>query len=163
MLGGERISRVLEVMNAHGYGVTLAPERAAQTLNGLMQGYIDLTVEADGRFWVVDYKTNNLGTRAADYEPEALARAVRYGHYDLQYLIYLVALHRHLTRTLPGYQPERHLGGAQYLFLRGLDGESAATGVFVDSPDAGFVTALDDLFAGSSPTWRHPTGDGAPR
>ncbi len=147
-LGGERVARVLEAMNAHGYGVTLAPERAAQSLTGLMQGFIDLTVEADGRYWILDYKTNDLGPRSTDYVPEALARAVRYGHYDLQYLIYLVALHRHLAYTLPDYDPERHLGGAQYLFLRGLDGTSADAGVFVDSPPAAFVTLLDDVFAG---------------
>jgi exodeoxyribonuclease V beta subunit len=147
-LGGERVARVLEVLAEYGYGVTLAPERAQQTLGGLMQGYVDLTVEADGRYWIIDYKTNDLGPQAADYAPAALARAVRHGHYDLQYLIYLVALNRHLGRTLPGYDAERHLGGAQYLFLRGLDGATAETGVFVDTPPAGFIAALDDLFAG---------------
>lgn len=147
-LGGERVSRLLELLAAHGYGVTLAAERAQQALLGLMQGFIDLTVEAGGRYWIIDYKSNDLGRQAADYAPAALSRAVRHGHYDLQYLIYLVALHRHLGRTLPGYDPERHLGGAQYLFLRGLDGESAATGVFVDTPPAGFIVALDSLFSG---------------
>jgi exodeoxyribonuclease V beta subunit len=150
MLGGERIGRILEFMNASGYGVSLAPERAQQTLNGLMQGFVDLTVEADGRYWIIDYKTNDLGADPAGYGPDALARAVRYGHYDLQYLIYLVALHRHLQRTLPGYDPARHLGGAQYLFLRGLDGVSAATGVFVDSPPPDFLITLDSLFLGRS-------------
>jgi exodeoxyribonuclease V beta subunit len=151
-LGGERVGRLLEVLAAQGYAVALAAERAQQTLRGLMQGFIDLTVEVDGRYWIIDYKTNDLGAQAADYAPAALARAVRHGHYDLQYLIYLVALHRHLGQTLPGYDPERHLGGAQYLFLRGLDGESAATGVLVDTPPAGFIVTLDDLFAGREAT-----------
>jgi exodeoxyribonuclease V beta subunit len=147
-LGGERIGRILEALNAYGYAITLAPERARATLNGLMQGYIDLTVEADGRYWIIDYKTNDLGADRADYLPDALARAVRYGHYDLQYLIYLVALHRHLTHTLPNYHPGHHLAGAQYLFLRGLDGSSTATGVFVDAPPAELIVTLDALFAG---------------
>lgn len=146
-LGGERVERVLETLNTHGYPITLSVECAQDTLTGLMQGYIDLTVEADGRYWVVDYKTNDLGSDQADYEGEALGRAVRYGHYDLQYLIYLVALHRHLRHTLPGYDPEQHLGGAQYLFLRGLDG-SGTRGVFVDTPPATLIDALDALFGG---------------
>ncbi|MEQ8484682.1 MAG: exodeoxyribonuclease V subunit beta [Pseudomonadales bacterium] len=149
-LGGERVGRILGLLNDHGYAVTLPPERAARALHGLMQGFIDLTVEADGRYWVVDYKTNRLGERAADYGRDALAHAVRHGSYDLQYLIYLVALHRHLGRALPDYDPARHLGGAQYLFLRGLDGTSADTGVFVDTPDPDFIVALDDLFLGRS-------------
>jgi exodeoxyribonuclease V beta subunit len=151
-LDGERVGRVLEVLAAHGYGVTVPRERAQQTLRGLMQGFIDLTVEADGRYWIIDYKTNDLGPRAADYTPEALARAVRSGRYDLQYLIYLVAVHRHLGQTLPGYDPERHLGGAQYLFLRGLDGATGATGVFVDAPKSPVIVTLDDLFAGRAVT-----------
>ena len=150
-LGGEPIEALLALLDAHGYAVTLAPERAAQTLSGLMQGFIDLTVEADGRYWVVDYKTNVLGPNVADYQGDALARAVRHGHYDLQYLIYLVALHRHLGRTLPDYDPAAHLGGAQYLFLRGLDGTTADTGVYVDSPSPDFIAALDALFANRPP------------
>jgi exodeoxyribonuclease V beta subunit len=144
------VGRILGLLNDHGYAVTLPPDRAARALNGLMQGFIDLTVEADGRYWVVDYKTNRLGERAADYGRDALAHAVRHGSYDLQYLIYLVALHRHLGRALPDYDPARHLGGAQYLFLRGLDGTSADTGVFVDTPDPDFIVALDGLFLGRS-------------
>jgi exodeoxyribonuclease V beta subunit len=147
-LRGERVGQVLDALTAHGYVITLGNERAEQSLNGLMQGYIDLTVEAGGRYWVVDYKTNDLGADKADYEGDALARAVRNGHYDLQYLIYLVALHRHLHQTLAGYEPEKHLGGAQYLFLRGLDGDGSS-GIFVDSPPAALIRTLDAAFAGN--------------
>ena len=75
---------------------------------------------------------------------------MRRGHYDLQYLIYLVALHRHLDRCLPDYDPAEHLGGAQYLFVRGLSGSDARTGVHVDAPAAPFIVELDALFAGGS-------------
>jgi exodeoxyribonuclease V beta subunit len=142
-LGGERVHRLLEILNAHGYSIDLPPERARATFTGLLQGYVDLIVEAGGRYWIVDYKTNDLGPDKADYARPALARAVRTGHYDLQYLIYLVALHRHLSQTLDDYDPTHHLAGAQYLFLRGLDGASTETGVFVDSPDPELVTTLD--------------------
>jgi len=146
-LGGERSGVLLDHMATHGYGLGLPHERRQQALNGLMQGFVDLTVEADGRYWIIDYKTNDLGTRVEDYSPDALLQAVRHGHYDLQYLIYLVALHRHLQRTLPTYDPDRHLGGAQYLFLRGMNGTHADTGVFIDRPPAGFILTLDGLFS----------------
>jgi len=115
------------------------------TLRGLMQGFIDLVVEAHGRYWVIDYKTNALGPRRADYAGEALAAAVRHHHYDLQYLIYTVALHRYLRRRLPDYEPEPHLGGVQYLFVRAL-GTDDATGVYVDRPPAELIARLDALF-----------------
>jgi exodeoxyribonuclease V beta subunit len=149
-LGGGQSHRIVEFLNQHGYGHGLQLARRQQLLNGLMQGFVDLTVEADGRYWIVDYKTNHLGARLEDYRPDALALAVRRGHYDLQYLIYLVALHRHLGRSLHGYDPVEHLGGAQYLFVRGLSGADASTGVHVDSPTPGFIVALDALFAGAA-------------
>lgn len=145
-LGGASPTAVGALLERHGYTGLPAGARAAGTLQGLMQGFIDLVVEHQGRYWVLDYKTNRLGSGAADYAPTRLAEAVRRGHYDLQYLIYLVALHRHLRVHLADYQPSVHLGGAQYLFLRGMNGRDAATGVFVDRPAPGLIESLDRLF-----------------
>ncbi len=149
-LGGKQTGAILDHLASEGYGLGLSRERRQQVLNGLMQGFVDLTVEADGRYWIIDYKTNDLGPRAEDYAPPILQQAVRHGHYDLQYLIYLVALHRHLERTLPDYDPDHHLAGAQYLFLRGMNGTNADTGVFIDRPTTDFILTLDELFAGGS-------------
>ncbi|MCC5863239.1 MAG: PD-(D/E)XK nuclease family protein, partial [Gammaproteobacteria bacterium] len=148
-LGGQSPAPVSTLLQQHGYTALPAGARAGGTLQGLMQGFIDLVVEQAGRYWVIDYKTNRLGPAAVDYAPARLAEAVRRGHYDLQYLIYLVALHRHLRLRLPGYRPEQHLGGAQYLFLRGMNGRDAATGVFVDRPAVSLIEALDRLFDGA--------------
>ncbi len=149
-LGGQSPAAVGALLERHGYGGLPVGARAAGTLQGLMQGFIDLVVEHEGRYWVIDYKTNRLGPAAGDYTPARLADAVRRGHYDLQYLIYLVALHRHLRLRLAGYRPEAHLGGAQYLFLRGMNGRDAATGVFVDRPDGALIESLDRLFDGEA-------------
>ena len=96
-------------------------------MHGLMHGYIDLVLQHQGRWYVVDYKTNFPRRRnSKHYAPQALAGAVREGDYDLQYLIYLVALHRQLRHRLGrAYDPERHLGGALYLFLRGMSRDGA--------------------------------------
>jgi len=149
-LGGERTGVILDHLASGGYGTGLSHERRQQVLNGLMQGFVDLTVEVNGRYWIIDYKTNDLGPHTEDYTPAVMQQAVRRGHYDLQYLIYLTALHRHLERTLTDYDPDYHLAGAQYLFLRGMNGTNADTGVFVDRPSTDFILTLDGLFAGGS-------------
>ena len=119
---------------------------AASTLNGMLKGFVDLVCCVDGRYYVVDYKSNWLGADSAAYHEGALTTAVLGARYDLQYSLYLLALHRLLRQRLPDYDPARHLGGAVYLFLRGVDGP--ALGCFVDAPDAGLMAALDRGFAG---------------
>ena len=116
-----------------------------------MHGYIDLVYrDGEGCHYVLDYKTNQL----RGYDPEACAEAVRGNDYDLQYLIYLVALQRWLRLRLGvDYDPARHLGGAVYLFLRGLEpgGAQAGTaGIHRDRPPQALVDALDRLFDGGA-------------
>lgn len=142
-LGGASAESVLARMVAAGYAGARATT-APTALRGLMHGFIDLVVEHDGRYWLLDYKTNDLGRQWADYAPPRLAAAITEHHYDLQYLIYTVALHRHLRRRLPDYAPTTHLGGALYLFVRGLDA-SSGTGVHADRPDPRLVEELDAL------------------
>ena len=79
-------------------------------------------------------------------------------HYPLQALLYSVALHRYLRWRLPGYEPERNLGGVLYLFVRGMTGpdtpvvDGQPCGVFAWRPPAELVTGLSDLLATGSPT-----------
>jgi exodeoxyribonuclease V beta subunit len=94
------------------------PERH---LKGLLMGFADLVFEHGGRYWVLDYKSNVLGPRDADYHPQALEQAVLGHRYDVQAALYLFALHRLLKSRLgAAYAPEQHLGGAIYWFLRGV-------------------------------------------
>ena len=124
------------------------PERE-EPLSGFLRGFVDVVVEHEGRWYVLDYKSNWLGAAPGDYRPAALDEAMREGGYALQYLIYLVALHRHLSVRLPGYEYERHMGGAFYLFVRGIDPAAGVSrGVYFDRPPAACVHALDDCFRG---------------
>jgi exodeoxyribonuclease V beta subunit len=111
------------------------------------------------RYIVVDYKTNRLHQRgAADpmaaYHPSLLPEAMAHSDYPLQSILYSVALHRYLRWRLPDYQPEQHLGGIAYLFVRGMVGvgtplvDGAPHGVFSWRPPAATVVALDQLLAG---------------
>ncbi|XZG69178.1 exodeoxyribonuclease V subunit beta [Chitinibacteraceae bacterium HSL-7] len=113
---------------------------------GLFKGFADLVFEHDGRYWVLDYKSNWLGADDAAYTDAAMQHAMLAHRYDLQYTLYLLALHRLLRARLPDYDPERHLGGALYLFVRGIDAPSR--GIHRATVPAGLIMALDALFAG---------------
>lgn len=113
-------------------------------LRGFLKGFMDLVGEHQGRYWILDYKSNWLGGRAEDYHQEALEQAVNEAHYFLQYWIYIVALHRLLKSRLKDYDYDRHVGGAAYLFLRGITAETGNTlGIWVDRPARGLIEALD--------------------
>ena len=140
------------------------PSLGEQVLRGYLGGSIDvvLRVPDDGssRFLVVDYKTNMLGDpdvplTALDYTPERMAGAMLHSHYPLQAMLYSVVLHRYLRWRVAGYDPERHLGGILYLFVRGMCGpetpvvDGVPCGVFSWRPPAALVTDLSELLAGS--------------
>ena len=124
------------------------PALSRDTLNGMFKGFIDLAFEHDGRYYVVDYKSNWLGEDDAAYTAEAMQRAVAAQRYDLQYVLYLLALHRQLQVRLNDYDYDRHMGGALYLFLRGsrADGQ----GIHHARPPRVLIEALDALFKGQS-------------
>ena len=129
-------------------------------LAGFLKGFIDLVFEHAGRWYLIDYKSNLLGVRAGDYRPEKLLAAMTEHHYFLQYHLYVVALHRYLTRRLPGYDYDRHFGGVYYLFLRGMaPGHARGNGIFSDRPGRALIEALSALLSGLRPAsllWPDP-------
>jgi exodeoxyribonuclease V beta subunit len=125
-------------------GVARAPLEP-QRLNGMLKGFIDLVFEHEGRYYVADYKSNWLGADDAAYSLAAMRDEVLHHRYELQYCLYLFALHRLLRSRLPDYDYERHVGGAVYVFLRG---HAAPTqGLHMERPPAALMQALDELFA----------------
>lgn len=119
-------------------------EMRINELQGMMTGYIDLIVMHNGKFYLIDYKSNDLGPSQSNYAPDAITEAVRHHHYDLQYLIYTVALNRYLEQRVTDYDYELHFGGVRYLFLRGMDG-TESSGVYQDQPDRQLIMDLDQL------------------
>lgn len=118
-------------------------EAVLAPVDGFLSGFIDLVGEHDGRWYVVDYKSNWLGDDYQAYAPAALRVAMRRNAYHLQYLLYLTALHRHLRLRLPDYDCDRHLGGAFYLFVRGMRPQHPGHGVFHDAPPRACIEAID--------------------
>ncbi len=148
-IAGVDPKELLALLHAHGYQRHREHFAHVGTrLAGLMNGLVDLVFVHDGRWWIVDYKTNHLGDRVADYAQDALQQAVRDSDYDLQYLIYTVALHRWLAQVRgDAYDYARDFGGVRYLFLRGMGVGPAGNGIFADRPEPDLVHAMDRLLA----------------
>jgi len=111
---------------------------------GYINGIIDLVFEHRGRYYLADHKSNHLGYTLDAYAPEALKQAVLDRRYDLQYLIYSLALHRYLKLRIPNYAYEKHFGGSYYLFLRGMRPEHGNRyGVYFVKPEKALIERLD--------------------
>lgn len=135
-------------------------ETPGAPFRGFMTGAIDLVGMLPGeRYVVMDYKSNSLPTRGTvpgpgDYGPGALAAEMVSHRYVLQATLYQVALHRYLQWRLPGYDPARNLGGAMYLFVRGMLGadtpiiEGERCGVARWQPPTELIVDLSRLLAG---------------
>uniref|UniRef100_UPI001CD2251E PD-(D/E)XK nuclease family protein n=1 Tax=Xanthomonas campestris TaxID=339 RepID=UPI001CD2251E len=150
-----RVDALLALLHRFGVVTERQAFGARQRLEGLMTGLIDLTYCADGRWYVLDYKSNRLPA----YDPDALARAMAHSEYELQALIYTIALHRWLRFRLgASYDYARDFGGVRYLFCRGLDAARPAAdglpapGIHAWRFDPALVSALDALFAGTPET-----------
>ena len=167
-----RSSGLAEVFHRHDggrFGSTYG--RRLQGLSvasrGFLTGSIDLVFRSGERWWVADWKSNFLGQRDPrgavlrcgpnDYSAAAMEQLMASNHYPLQAHLYLVALHRYLRWRLPGYGPERHLGGYVYVFLRGVPGpmvgdpRGGVPGMLVERPPLARVLALDALLREGQP------------
>ncbi|MBE0472653.1 exodeoxyribonuclease V subunit beta [Rhodoferax sp.] len=129
-----------------GHGVLAGqprPAMQARQLAGLLTGFMDLVLAFEGRYYVLDYKSNKL----PGYAPAQLQQAMLAHRYDVQYTLYLLALHRLLKSRLADYDYDLHVGGALYLFLRGID--QAGAGLYADKPPKALIEALDAAFSAS--------------
>ncbi|WP_296137795.1 UvrD-helicase domain-containing protein [uncultured Tessaracoccus sp.] len=168
--GAATVGALAELLATHlpasdplaGYPERLATSAAApERLVGFLTGSIDVVVETpEGRFVVCDYKTNRLAgspdeeLTVGHHTRPAMAEAMMAAHYPLQAILYCAALHRFLSLRLPGYRPERHLGGVGYLFVRGMAGpdtpvvDGSACGVLPWLPSPELVVAVSELLEG---------------
>ena len=98
-------------------------------LEGIMNGFIDLVFEHEGKYYILDWKTNYLGNNLEAYNQENLLNAMTINNYHLQYMVYTVALVRYLRTKLLDFNYDQHFGGVLYLFVRGVRTEQS-TGVY---------------------------------
>ena len=110
-------------------------------LNGVFKGFIDLLFEHEGRYYILDYKSNTLGQTAAAYTQAAMQACMVRHRYDLQAVLYTLALHRQLKQRLgERYDYAQHMGGFVYVFLRGNGS------VVAETPSQKLIETLDQLF-----------------
>ncbi|MBQ9275162.1 MAG: UvrD-helicase domain-containing protein [Succinivibrio sp.] len=130
-------------------------ELTPSQIRGFMTGSLDLVFRMQGedgvqRYFVADYKSSYLGGSLKDYRESGLKASVfdPGNRYDVQYLVYSLALHRFLKLRDPSYDYEQNFGGVLYLYLRGMagPGEGAAPGVFYTKPKLEIIESLDRLF-----------------
>ncbi|HBQ2177387.1 TPA: exodeoxyribonuclease V subunit beta [Klebsiella pneumoniae subsp. pneumoniae] len=119
-------------------------------VRGMLKGFIDLVFRHEGRYYLLDYKSNWLGEDREAYTRPAMEQAMRAHRYDLQYQLYSLALHRYLRHRLADYDYDRHFGGVIYLFLRAMDGQEGGQGIFTTRPVRPLIDGLDQLFAGET-------------
>lgn len=137
-----RVEALNHILNESA-GVLLSPV-TVEDFRGMITGIIDLVFEHEGRYYIADYKSNLLGTQLDDYAPDKLRRAILDRRYDLQYLLYVLALHRYLRQRMRDYSYSRHMGGVYYLFLRGLRPASGPRyGVYHELPAQNLIERLD--------------------
>jgi len=137
-----------DALARQGYAL---PRLAFATLRGFLKGFIDLVFEHEGRYFILDWKSNHLGDAPAAYGPQPLAAAMRDQAYHLQHLLYGVALDRYLRTRIPDYRFETHFGGAVYLFVRAVrpdwvDAEGHPAGVVFHRAEADTIHRLSALF-----------------
>ena len=147
-----RIDALCHVRTLHGRDRPALPQRE---LRGMLMGFADLVFQHGGRYWVLDYKSNHLGSSDSDYSEDALEQAMAAHRYDVQAALYLLALHRLLkVRLGESYKPAKHLGGAIYFFLRGIDGPTR--GCYLVPGDPKLLDGIDALLQATDETEASP-------
>ncbi|WP_133407223.1 exodeoxyribonuclease V subunit beta [Parashewanella tropica] len=139
-----KATKLNKALQDFGYSDRLAFE----DLKGMLKGFVDLIFEYEGKFYIADYKSNHLGDDFICYEIRQMYQAMTDHRYDLQFILYTVALHRYLKQRLPNYDYQTHMGGSYYLFLRGMSANEPGKGVYYDQPPLALIERLDDLFSG---------------
>ncbi len=136
-----------KVIARHDSVSAKAGELGFATVSGMLKGFIDLVFEHQGKYYVLDWKSNHLGDDPNAYRGDQLIGAMRDHRYDLQYQIYALALQRFLRSRIPDYNYETHFGGVYYLFLRGIE-VGSDSGIFYARPSESLLAELDLLIDG---------------
>jgi exodeoxyribonuclease V beta subunit len=149
MLTSNALGAVLSKFGVLPCGIDLCRLASAldfREVKGMLMGFMDMVCEHDGRYYLIDWKSNHLGNSVSEYRTDAMRRAMEENLYTLQYLLYTVALNRYLSLRLDGYSYATHFGGVLYVFLRGVSPEEGeGSGFFRDLPPGELIEALTEI------------------
>jgi exodeoxyribonuclease V beta subunit len=113
-------------------------------IQGMMTGFIDLLFEHNGKFYILDWKSNYLGNALDDYTPAKLEAAMQKSNYHLQYLIYTVATKLYLQNCIHDFDYNRHFGGIIYVYARACR-KNGNTGIYFTKPEKQMIEDLEGL------------------
>ncbi len=116
---------------------------------GLIKGFIDLLFEHDGKYFIIDWKSNYLGYNPEDYTHHKLHEAMNANNYHLQYLIYCVAVKKYLSTRISNFDYNKHFGGVIYVFLRGVR-EGRSEGVYYTLPSEQMINKLEAVLSATT-------------
>ncbi|QLB20516.1 exodeoxyribonuclease V subunit beta [Vespertiliibacter pulmonis] len=138
--------KINQLLRKHSRLAKRLPDLQFFQFEGYVRGFVDCIVEINQQYYVLDYKSNFLGYLTQDYSIEKIEKTMAQYRYDLQYLLYTLAVHRYLRYRLgEHYDYQRDFGGVAYLFLRGMNG-AENSGVYFDKPSLELIEELDQLF-----------------
>ncbi|MDB5247664.1 MAG: Exodeoxyribonuclease [Segetibacter sp.] len=129
-----------------GEGDNLINVKYYESIEGIMNGKMDMFFEYAGKYYILDWKSNFLGDSIDYYRKELLAAAMSENNYHLQYLLYTVAAKKYLQSRLPDFDYEQHFGGIIYLFVRGVR-EGSDNGIFTSCPEANKIEMLEGILS----------------
>ena len=132
---------VLQTFRGSGTNISVKHFEQAE---GIMNGKVDMFFEHNGRYYILDWKSNYLGDDMQYYEPKLLNEAMNESNYHLQYLLYTVAVKKYLQSRLPWFDYEEHFGGVIYMYVRGVRSRSQS-GVFVTRPVLQQIEAFERM------------------
>ena len=149
------VSALINQYFGENHPFSIASKALGVIEQGFLVGFIDLLFLHEGKYWILDYKTNAL----LDYTSNAdindtdnpLIQSMAEHHYYLQYLLYLVAVKRHLQQRLRISDATELIGGAVYFYVRGIYTEPKllGQGIYLDDNCSAIVAKLDELFNNS--------------
>jgi len=139
----ENLSKIFEKYREHDFS-KYCKSTDFNSKTGFINGFADLIFEKDGKYFILDWKSNHLGEKTSDYSEEAMNSAMLESHYYLQLYIYTLALHIHLKNCMDDYDYERHMGGGLYIFMRGVN-ETSNEGVYFHKPKAEIISEMEEL------------------
>lgn len=134
-------SSQIEQLSQYDYPISV---RNFTELEGIMNGKMDLFFECNGKYYILDWKTNHLGYQLDDYNANGILRAMEENNYHLQYTLYTLALVKYLRLRLPTFDYTKDFGGVIYVFLRGVR-SGKKTGLFVHKPKIEMIHELENL------------------
>ena len=115
---------------------------------GFLNGAIDLVAKTGDKYYIIDWKSNNLGDDFSDYRKENIEAEMKKHNYYLQYMLYLTAFDNYMRKVDANYSYEKNFGGIRYVFLRGVKTGSDETGIFYDRPTESDLRKIQKLFEG---------------